>query len=181
MYRRAAGYSSSMPAVQAALPPGKVHPLGQRLDCRRRTRRIAPLYVLDARPIITGEYLTDAKPNQTPDRGHRRRVHAEQRRRPPVPRETAKHVRDYMAIVLDERVMGRPPVIKSAIGTRGQITMGQGRDLQEAQDLALVLRAGALPVPLKVAEVRNIGASLGQDSINQGIAAGAIGDRARHR
>ena len=59
-----------------------------------------------------------------------------------------------MAIVLDERVMGRPPVIQSAIGTRGQITMG-GRDLQAAQDLALVLRAGALPVPLKVAEVRN--------------------------
>ena len=75
--------------------------------------------------------------------------------------ETAKHIRDYMAIVLDQRVMGRPPVIQSAIGTHGQITMGQGRSLQEAQDLALVLRAGALPVPLKVAEVRNIGASLG--------------------
>jgi len=85
--------------------------------------------------------------------------------------ETAKHIRDYMAIVLDERVMGRPPVIQSAIGTRGQITMGQGRSLQEAQDLALVLRAGALPVPLKVAEIRNIGASLGQDSVRNGMRA----------
>jgi preprotein translocase subunit SecD len=63
--------------------------------------------------------------------------------------------------------MGRPPIIQSAIGTRGQITMG-GKDLAAAQDLALVLRAGALPVPLRVAEVRNIGPSLGQDSITKG-------------
>jgi preprotein translocase subunit SecD len=78
-----------------------------------------------------------------------------------------------MAIVLDQRVMGQPPVIQGAIGANGQITMG-GKDLQAAQDLALVLRAGSLPVPLKVVEVRQIGASLGQDSIHKGITAGAI-------
>jgi preprotein translocase subunit SecD len=87
--------------------------------------------------------------------------------------ETGKHVGDYMAIVLDQRVMGRPPVIQSAIGTRGQITMG-GKDLQAAQDLALVLRAGALPVPLKLAEVRNIGPSLGADSVRAGTVAFAV-------
>jgi len=127
--------------------------------------------VLDSRPIITGEYLTDAKPNQVPMEGTvvEFTLNNEGGRR--FRAETAKHIRDYMAIVLDERVMGRPPVIQSAIGTRGQITMGQGRSLQEAQDLALVLRAGALPVPLKVAEIRNIGASLGQDSIRNGIRA----------
>ena len=78
-----------------------------------------------------------------------------------------------MAIVLDSVVMGRPPVIESAISTNGQITMG-GRDLQAAQDLALVLKAGALPVQLKVAEVRQIGPSLGQDSVNDGVRAGII-------
>jgi preprotein translocase subunit SecD len=78
-----------------------------------------------------------------------------------------------MAIVLDSLVMGRPPVIQGAIGTHGQITLG-GRDLQAAQDLALVLRAGALPVPLKIAEVRNIGPSLGADSIHASIRAGII-------
>jgi preprotein translocase subunit SecD len=77
-----------------------------------------------------------------------------------------------MAIVLDYRVM-TAPVIQSVIGTNGQITMG-GKDLAAAQDLALVLRAGALPVPLRVAEVRNIGPSLGQDSINKGIRATLI-------
>jgi preprotein translocase subunit SecD len=159
-----------LPGIKAAVPPGKVFRWGgETQSLGAQTYR--PLYVLDSRPIITGEYLTDAKPNQVPMEGTvvEFTLNNEGGRR--FRAETAKHIRDYMAIVLDERVMGRPPVIQSAIGTRGQITMGQGRSLQEAQDLALVLRAGALPVPLKVAEIRNIGASLGQDSIRNGIRA----------
>ena len=72
-----------------------------------------------------------------------------------------------MAIVLDGRVQGQPPVIQSRIDRRGQITLG-GKTLQEAQDLALTLKAGALPVPLKIVEERQVGASLGADSIQQG-------------
>jgi hypothetical protein len=64
-------------------------------------------------------------------------------------------------------------VIQGAIGTRGQITMG-GKGLAEAQDLALVLRAGALPVPLRVAQVQSIGPTLGQDSIDKGFRASLI-------
>jgi preprotein translocase subunit SecD len=52
--------------------------------------------------------------------------------------------------------------------------MGQGRDLQAAQDLALTLKAGALPVPLRVADTRTIGPGLGRDSINKAFLAGAI-------
>jgi preprotein translocase subunit SecD len=48
------------------------------------------------------------------------------------------------------------------------------RDLQAAQDLALVLRAGALPVPLKVAEVRQVGATMGADSVHKGLIAGLL-------
>jgi preprotein translocase subunit SecD len=70
--------------------------------------------------------------------------------------------------------MGAPPIINSAIGTRGQIAMGQGRDLQAAQDLALTLKAGALPVPLRVADTRTIGPGLGRDSINKAFLAGGI-------
>ena len=66
-----------------------------------------------------------------------------------------------MAILLDGRVQGRPPVIQSRIGRNGQITLG-GKSLQEAQDLALTLKAGALPIPLKIVEERQVGASLGQ-------------------
>jgi preprotein translocase subunit SecD len=159
-----------LPAIQSAVPPGKVLRWGAETQTLG-AQQFRPIYVLDSRPIITGEYLVGAKPNQVPIEGTvvEFTLNNEGGRR--FRAETAKHIRDYMAIVLDQRVMGRPPVIQSAIGTHGQITMGQGRSLQEAQDLALVLRAGALPVPLKVAEVRNIGASLGQDSINNGIRA----------
>lgn len=162
----------SLPAVQAAVPPGKVLRWGSD-STSLGNRWYRPLYVLDARPIITGEYLTDAKPVTDPQEGTlvTFTLNNEGGRRFGV--ETAKHIRDYMAIVLDDRVMGRPPVIQGAIRTRGQITMG-GKDLQAASDLALVLRAGALPAPLKIAEMRNIGASLGKDSISKGITAGII-------
>jgi|SRR5687768_14543662 len=162
----------SMPAVQAAIPPGKVIRFG--IDSMQIGNALyRPIYVLDARPIITGQFLTDAKPNTSPTEGTivEFQFNNEGGRR--FRNETSKHIQDYMAIVLDDRVMGRPPVIQSAIGTRGQITMG-GRDLQAASDLALVLRAGSLPTPLKIVEIRNIGPTLGQDSIDQGTRAGTI-------
>ncbi|HKN58242.1 MAG TPA: protein translocase subunit SecD [Gemmatimonadaceae bacterium] len=162
----------ALPQVSAALPPGKV--IRWSSDTVSLGNRVyRPLYVLDAKPIITGEYLTDAKPNTSPTEGNivEFTMNNEGARR--FRTETARHVKDFMAIVLDQRVMGRPPVIQSAIGARGQITMG-GKDLQAAQDLALVLRAGSLPVPLKIADVTQIGASLGQDSIHKGITAGII-------
>lgn len=161
----------SHPDIQAALPPGKdVRWAADSVSIGGRWMR--GLYVLDSRPIITGEYLTDARPNQVPIEGTvvEFQLNNEGGRR--FRTETGKHVKDYMAIVLDDRVMSAP-VIQSAIGTRGQITMGGG-GLQAATDLALVLRAGALPVPLKVAEARNIGASLGEDSIRKGITAGIL-------
>lgn len=131
------------------------------------------LYVLDSKPIITGEYLTDAKPNRNQlDPGYIVEFEFNAEGGRIFRRETGRHVRDNMAVVLDDRVM-TAPTINSAIGRNGQITLG-GAGLQEAQDLALVLRAGALPVPLKVAEMRNIGASLGQDSIDKGMRAFGI-------
>ena len=163
----------ALPEVQAVLPPGKVIRFGSDSTViQNKTYRF--LYALDARPIMTGEYLKDAKPNTSTMDGTvvEFELNNEGGRR--FQRETAKHVKDFMAIVLDNVVMGAPPVINSAIGNRGQITMGQGRDLQAAQDLSLVLKAGALPVPLKVAEVRNIGPSLGEDSIRSAMLAGGI-------
>lgn len=160
------------PDIQAALPPGKVLRWGADSIATTGGKVLRTLYVLDARPIITGESITDAKPNSIPIEGTVVEFQLSNEGGRKFKNETAKHVNDYMAIVLDNRVMSAP-VIRSAIGSRGQITMGGGA-LAQAQDLAIVLRAGALPVPLKVAEIRNIGASLGQDSINKGITAGVI-------
>jgi preprotein translocase subunit SecD len=161
------------PDVQQVLPPGKVVRFGNDSTViAGKPYRF--LYLLDERPIITGEYITDAKPNQSPLEGTIVEFTLSNEGGRRFQRETARHVHDYMAIVLDKVVMGAPPVINSAIGTRGQIAMGQGRDLQAAQDLALVLKAGALPVPLRVADTRTIGPGLGADSINKALLAGGI-------
>lgn len=161
-----------MDEVRGALPPGK--------DLRWGTDSLVlgsivyrTLYVLDSRAIIDGTYLTNATPNQDPLEGAKVDFVFNTEGGSRFRKETARHIGDNMAIVLDDRVMSAP-VIQSAIGARGQITMG-GRDLQAAQDLALVLRAGALPVPLKVAETRTISASLGADAISQGLFSGALG------
>jgi preprotein translocase subunit SecD len=160
-----------LPAIQAAMPPGKVIRWGVD-SLSTGTQVFRTLYVLDARPIITGEVLTDARPSTDPVEGNvvQFTLNNEGARR--FKTETGKHVKDNMAIVLDQRVV-TAPVLNSAIGRNGQITLGGG-SLQAAQDLALVLRAGALPVPLKVAEVRQIGASLGADSISKGVVALAV-------
>jgi preprotein translocase subunit SecD len=133
------------------------------------------LYALEDRPIITGSSLEDAQAQIDPltngpivtfqlDRAGGRKFGD----------ETGRHVGDYMAILLDGRVQGRPPVIQSRISRNGQITLS-GRTLQEAQDLALTLKAGALPIPLRIVEERQVGPSLGDDAIRSGIISGIIG------
>ncbi len=161
-----------MPAIKAAIPPGKRIIWGTD-STQYGADWYRALYVTDDKAITTGTYITDARPSQSPTDGTvvEFTLNNEGGRRFRV--ETGRHVGDYMAIVLDNRVMGQPPVIQSAIGTRGQITLG-GKDLAAAQDLALVLRAGALPVPLKVAEAVVIGPRLGKDSIQKGFNAGMI-------
>ena len=85
---------------------------------------------------------------------------------------TTQHVGDYIAIILDDEVVSAP-VVRDRIGASGVIEMGNA-DLSEAGDLALVLRAGALPAKLRVMEERTVGPSLGQDFIDRGKIAGII-------
>jgi len=89
-------------------------------------------------------------------------------------RVTGANVGNSIAIILDGRVMSAPTV-QSRISTSGQIEMGPGTPMEQAADLALVLRAGALPAPLVIMEERTVGPSLGQDSIDQGRLAGIVG------
>ena len=138
-------------------------------------RSYRPLYAVDRRPIITGERLADA--SATLDQltgGAIVRFTLTRAGGRVFGRETARHVGDHMAIILDGRVQSQPPVIRSQINRDGQIELGNA-DLREAQDLALVLRAGALPAPLHIVEERTVGASMGQDSIRQGITASVVG------
>jgi preprotein translocase subunit SecD len=138
-------------------------------------RSYRPLYAVDRRSVITGDQLADASAtlDQTTG-GAIVRFTLTRAGGRVFGRETARHVGDYMAIILDGRVQSQPPVIRGQINRDGQIELGNA-DLREAQDLALVLRAGALPAPLQIVEERTVGPSLGEDSIRKGITAGVIG------
>ena len=162
------------PDVKAAIPRGIELRWGAQSESRG-ARAYRALYAVESKPIITGEELVKAVarrdpvtnqsivPFQLSHRGARK-----------FSDETARHINDYMAIILDGRVQGQPPVIRGQIGANGQIELGN-KSLQEASDLALVLRAGALPAPLSIVEERTIGPSLGADSIKDGVTAGVVG------
>jgi preprotein translocase subunit SecD len=134
------------------------------------------LYVLESDPILTGDLLADAGPAARDPQFNQPYVPFETTRRGArvFQRGTAPNVGRYMAIVLDGRVQSAP-VIRDVLSRRAQIEMAGGASFQEAQDLALVLRAGALPMPIKVVEEHTVSASLGADSIKQGRNAFIIG------
>ena len=164
----------NLPQVRRALPRG-VELRWAALPVSVGVESVRYLYALDDRAIVTGDRLVEAQAQLDPltnaptvnfelDRAGGRRFSE----------ETGRHIGDYMAIILDNEVQGRPPVIEDRIGRSGRITLG-GRTIEEARDLALTLKAGALPIPLKIVEEGQVGASLGQDAVHSGIIAGIIG------
>jgi preprotein translocase subunit SecD len=80
---------------------------------------------------------------------------------------TAAHVGERFAIILEGVIQSAPVIRERIAGGTAQIT--GSFTSQDARDLAIVLRAGALPAPVKVVEERSIGPSLGQDSVDQGM------------
>ncbi|MBW6519758.1 MAG: protein translocase subunit SecD [Desulfoarculaceae bacterium] len=86
---------------------------------------------------------------------------------------TEQNVNRQLAIVLDEVVRSAPSIREKIMGGSAQISGSFSHE--EAADLAIVLRVGALPAPVDVIQNMTVGASLGQDSINKGVTAGAFG------
>ena len=90
---------------------------------------------------------------------------------------TVQHVGDIVAIILDKQVVSAPVINQAITDGSGIISSNApgGFPLEEARDVSIKMKYGALPVPLKVVENRTIGPTLGQDSIQRSIQAGAIG------
>jgi preprotein translocase subunit SecD len=86
---------------------------------------------------------------------------------------TSAHVGDVLAIVVDKQVLSTP-TINDAI-TSGQGSISGSFTQESANQLAIQLRYGALPIPLKVVESRTVGPTLGQDSLRRSLQAGLIG------
>ncbi len=162
-----------MPEVRRALPRDLELHWGEE-PVTSGARQYRELYVLEEEPFMTGDRLEDAIAARDPQ-FNEAQVQFELNRLGgrEFSRFTSQHVGDFLAIVLDGEVVSAP-VIQDRIGARGQINLGNS-PMEEASDLALVLRAGALPVPLRIMEERTVGPSLGADSISQGQIAGIIG------
>jgi preprotein translocase subunit SecD len=91
---------------------------------------------------------------------------------------TSENMHRRMATVLDDKVE-TAPYIQGRISSNGQITLGSGtnrqRQFEEANDIALVLKAGALPAPVTISEERTVGATLGPELVKKGTAAALWG------
>src|SRR5690606_22480568 len=129
-------------------------------------------YVVRRRPIVGGEHLVDAQPSfQDGQPVVRFRFDNQGARR--FGRATQENVGKPLAIVLDNKVISAPVIREPILGGEGIIS--GSFTTQGAQDLSLLLRAGALPAPLKILEERTVGPGLGQDSIEAGKIASIVG------
>jgi preprotein translocase subunit SecD len=86
---------------------------------------------------------------------------------------TSAHVGDILAIVVDKEVISTPVINQAIVSGEGVIS--GNFDSESANNLAVALRYGSLPIPLKVVEVRTVGPTLGQDSLQRSMIAGLIG------
>jgi preprotein translocase subunit SecD len=130
-------------------------------------------YVLEEAPVVTGEELTDAQPS------------FDQNNRPAVNFKfdvtgarkfgeyTGANIGEPFAIVLDDKVISAPTIQSAITGGSGIIT--GNFSLEESTNLAVLLRAGALPAEMTFLEERTVGPELGQDSIDAGRVAAMIG------
>jgi preprotein translocase subunit SecD len=152
-------------ALKGDIPPGDE--ILYQLDRNPRTGSVTrKAYLIKKQILLTGDVITDAKVQ--PGQVGRLEVHLEFNRQGArtFERVTTEHVKEKLAIILDNRIYSAPEI-------REPITGGSARiegmfSPEEAHDLALVLRAGSLPAPVKILENRAVGPSLGEDSIRLG-------------
>lgn len=155
---------------KAALPPGVVAlPLLDNEKGAAAERQIA----VERDAMLTGEDVTDARPAFDQLNQAYVTLNFNNRGARVFERATSENVGRRMAIVLDGKVYSAP-VIRERIGG-GRASISGNFTTAEAQDLAIVLRAGSLPAPVAVLEERTVGPSLGQESIDSGILASLVG------
>ena len=132
------------------------------------------VYVVDKDPLLTGSVVTNAQAQVDPTTNAPvvdMQMNSQGARE--WARITGANVHKRIAIVLDNAVYSAPQVINKIPNGSSQIT-GMG-NMDEANLLAIVLRAGALPAPVDIVEERNVGPSLGADSIRDGMISGIVG------
>ena len=167
-----------MPEIQEVVPRDSEFLWGRR-DFSSNNQQFTLLYFVKKEPELVGAYIKDASvaiaSGESQLRTGQAQVTLELNGEGAkiFRRVTGANVGKFLAIVLDEKVASSPR-IKERIPT-GSANIDGMENMQEAQDLAVVLRAGALPAPVEVIEERTVGPSLGQDSITKGTNSAIIG------
>ncbi len=154
-------------ALQGRVPPESELLYGPQKDGK-------PPYVIERRIMVTGEELTDAQPGfdqrtSEPIVTFKFNINGARR----FAQVTQENVGRPFAIVLDNEVISAPVIREPILGGSGQIS--GNFTIEQANDLAVLLRAGALPAKLTPIEQRVVGAGLGQDSITNGTRAAYLG------
>ena len=129
-------------------------------------------YLVKKRVMLTGDVLSDARVSIGQFNDPYVSITFDGKGGHEFDRITSENVKKRMAIVLDNTIYSAPVIQERISGGRAQIT--GTFTTQEANDLAIVLRAGALPAPLKIIQDLTVGPSLGKDSIEKGVRATLI-------
>jgi preprotein translocase subunit SecD len=161
-------------ALRGNVPAGSILMKGAREGGEKTTGRRDTMYLLKERTLLTGQSLENAQVKISDRFGE---PYVAIKFNPQGARDfdriTGENVNKRLAIILDGAVYSAPVIKERISGGDAQITGSFTMD--DAKDLAIVLRAGSLPAPVKILEQRTVGPSLGQDSIDKGIFSTIIG------
>ncbi len=163
----------SLDKVNAVTPHDDEWMWGTR-DENFQGRMVRRLYLVKTRIEMTGEYLTGATPGYDQFRAPQVNFRLTKEGGSKFARITGPNIGKPLGIILDGQVESSPR-INDRIRDQGVITMGSGATFDDANDLSIVLQAGALPAPVNIVENNVVGPSLGADSINKGFTASIVG------
>jgi len=167
----------SIPGVQALIPLDVQFAWGSGFEVTPNGDKLKLLYMLKRRAEMDGKEIDDARWTRLSGGLEAGKIAVNLQFKGLGPKKfasvTGNNVGRQMAIVLDGQVLSAP-VIRDRIAN-GDAQITGSMDITEANQLAVLLKAGALPAPMKIVELRSVGASLGEDNIRAGLYSGLIG------
>ena len=160
-------------ALRGNVPPGSE--ILYETETDPETQRVVKTpFLIKKRTLLTGAYLTEARTEIDSQYGDPYvSLKFDRKGAKLFERITGENVRRRLAVILDNTVYTAPVIQEKISGGQARIT--GTFTTEQAHDLAIVLRAGALPAPVKILEERTVGPSLGSDSIHKGLVSMLIG------
>lgn len=163
--------------IKKFIPKGKIFLFGKSFEVGGK--KLRSIFLLNKNPDVKGEYIKDARQSvyqgEDPALQNTPVVNISFDRRGTVDfaRVTGENVGKRLAIVLDSVIQSAPRIAQKIPTGNAQITGIESMD--EARDLSVILKAGALPAPVEIEEERSVGPLLGKDSIRRGVESAILG------